>query len=174
MGEEEFRSLYERLSARIFSFAARQLPPEVAKDVVSETFEVAWIKSSEVPRDPDAAAAWVFGVAKNKILQAHQHKVRKHHDHRFAADFQERTRASRDTADTVTESALGRWVYRRLTANERELLDVAFIQDTERADAAAMLGLSVGAFNTRVSRLRSRINELTRLYEDPAPARGAR
>lgn len=175
MGEEEFRSLYHQLSAKIFSFAARRLPPEVAKDVVSETFEVVWTKIAEVPTERDAAAAWVFGVAKNKVLQANQHRTRKHHDHRFADDFHIVARASRDVAESVADVDLGEWVYKQFSTNEKLLFDVAFLRDIDKRTAASMLGLTIGAFNTRVSRLRARIVELTRAYEDPSPTReGAR
>ena len=173
MGEEEFRSLYEKLSAKIFSYAARRLPPEVAKDVVSETFEVVWVKHLEIPHDSDAAAAWVFGVAKNKVLQANQQRTRKHHDHRFVEDYRQPENAVGDIADLVVETALGEWVYNQLNDSERALLDIAFIRDIDRGTAAAVLGLNIGAFNTRVSRLRSRIIELTRTYDGPSRVEGA-
>lgn len=160
MGEDDFRSLYEQMSPRIYSFAARRLSPEVAGDIVSETFEVAWSKRHEWPSESDARAGWVFTIGKNKILQESQRIRRKHHDNRFAADYATRPAVESDVAETVTEGAAGQAVYAQLTEAEAELFDIAFMRDLGRAEGAAILGLSVITFTTRVSRLRRRIESL--------------
>ena len=162
MGEEEFQTLYEQMSGRIFSFAARRLSPEVAKDIVAETFEVAWRKRSEWPAEGDARAGWVFTICKNKILQESQRIRRKHHDNRFAEDYSSRAQQEADIADLVSDSLLGHAIYRQLTPSEAELFDVAFMRNVVRAEGAATLGISVIAFNTRISRLRDRIELLQR------------
>lgn len=165
MGEEEFQSLYEQMSGRIFSFAARRLSPEVAKDIVSETFEVAWSKRSEWPAEADARAGWVFTICKNKILQESQRVRRKHHDNRFAEDYSTRAQSEADIADLVSESMLGHTIYEQLTPSEAELFDLAFMRSLARAEGAAILGISVIAFNTRISRLRDRIESLQQEHQ---------
>lgn len=162
MVEEEFQSLYEQMSGRIFSFAARRLSPEVAKDIVSETFEVAWSKRNEWPTEAEARAGWVFTICKYKILQESERRRRRHHDNRFAEDYSARAMQEADIADLVSESMLGHAIYKQLTPSEAEVFDVAFMKDVVRAEGAAILGLSVVAFNTRISRLRDRIETLQR------------
>lgn len=158
--EEEFKSLYDLMSVRIYSFAARRLSPAAAHDIVGETFEVAWAKRFEWPEEADARAGWVFTIAKFKILQEAQRSHRKHHDNRFVADYSPRASSERDVADVVAEASVGQHVYSQLSQAETELFDVAFMQEISRPQAAAMLGLNVIAFNTRVSRLRSKIERL--------------
>lgn len=160
MGEDEFTALFEQMSGRIFSFAARRLSAQAADDTVGQTFETVWAKRDECPDDSNARIGWVFAIGRFKILQEIERQRRKHHDNRFADDYSARPAPQPDFAEVVTETALGRWIYQQLTAIERELFDVAFMLDVTREQASAMLAISVGTFNTRVSRLRSRITTL--------------
>lgn len=159
-------SLYEQMSERMYSFAARRLSPEAAKDIVSETFEVAWRKRDECPGDSDAGYGWVFTICKFKILQEDQRIRRKHHDNRFSEDYSVRPIGDLDVAEIVSESALGRAIYRQLSPTEAEVFDVAFMQNLTRKQGAAMLGITVITFNTRISRLRDRIESLLRETSD--------
>lgn len=160
VGEDEFTALFHALSGRLFSFAAARLSPQAADDVVSQTFETVWRKRTECPTDPTARIGWVFTIGRYKILQELDRRGRKHHDQRFADDYRSRSAAQPDVSETVVASDLGRWIYGQLTTQERDLFDVAFMTGVSRDEAAAMLAISVGAFNTRVSRLRSRIRSL--------------
>lgn len=162
MGEDEFAALFREVSGRLFSFAARRLSPDTADDTVGQTFETVWDKRAECPQDPDARIGWVFTIGRYKILQECDRLRRKHHDNRFAEDYAARPTLVPDAADSVIETALGHWIYRQLSTADRELFDIAFMQDVTREQASAMLAISVGTFTTRVSRLRSRISELQR------------
>ena len=162
MGEDEFAEVYATLRDSIFSFAARRLSPEQAKDVVSDTFEVVWRKRAECPSNPDEWAAWIVGIARNKVLQEIDRVARKHHDGRFLADQSAGAEGAviADVADLVTSSAGGRWVWSQLTPTERELLSLAFVQQIDREDAARILGITPTAYATRLTRLRQRITAL--------------
>jgi DNA-directed RNA polymerase specialized sigma24 family protein len=87
-------------------------------------------------------------------------RKRKHHDNRFVHDFQNMGRSDGDVADVVSDRAVGTWVYSQLSALDRDLFDVAFMRGVTRDQAAALLQISVGTFNTRVSRLRSKMRQL--------------
>ncbi len=160
MGEEEFSALLQEMSGRLFSFAARRLSPQAAEDVVAQTFETVWDKRSKCPNDADARIGWVFAIGRIKIMQESDRRHRKHHDNRFAADHGQWAHSDPDVSDSVVESEVGRWIYGQLTASERDLFDIAFMRDVTRNEASSMLAISVGSFNTRVSRLRSRIRAL--------------
>lgn len=160
MGEDEFTALFNELSGKLFAFAARRLSPQAAEDLVAQTFETVWGKRDECPSEPNARIGWVFAIGRHKILQELERRHRKHHDHRFLSDFGQRPLAAPDISDAVVESATGRWIYQQLTVPDQELFDIAFMRDVTREQASAMLGISVGTFNTRVSRLRSRIHAL--------------
>lgn len=154
------------MSSSVFQFAARRLTPEHAKDVVNDTFEVVWRKRRQLPDDPAARRPWVIGIARNKIRQEAARQRRRPFapwstSHVPSAD----EGVVQGVADTVLDSLASRDIYRRLTAGERELFDLAHLRTLSPRDGAAVLGISVSAYTTRVSRLRTRIVSLT---TDPA------
>lgn len=162
MGEDEFAEVYARLREPVFRFALGRLSPEQAKDVVSDTFEVVWRKRDESPADRREWPAWIVGIARKKVLQEIDRVARKHHDGRFIADQTAVVEAvvTADVAEIVTASESGRWVWSQLTAAERELLDLAFIDRVDRDQAARILGVTPTAYATRLTRLRQRIIRL--------------
>lgn len=161
MQDEEFKELYARMSGQVFSYAAARLSAEQAKDVTSSTFEVVWRKRDTVPSDASERSAWVFGVAKNQVLQEMQRVRRKHHDNRFVGDDPHlAVSGDPDVADVVATSDAARRIWRKLTPAERHLLNLAFLGDLDKVGASNLLGISVTAYTTRVSRLRQRIASL--------------
>ncbi len=145
---------------QVFSFAVVRLSPEQAKDVISSTFEVVWKKRDSGPSDPAEWPAWVFGIAKNQILQEAQRVRRKHHDNRFINAATLDMAPDPDIADIVAVSEVARWVWTQLTPAEQHLLNVAFLGTLDKVGAAGLLGISVTAYTTRVTRLRQRIAAL--------------
>jgi RNA polymerase sigma factor (sigma-70 family) len=174
VGEDEFRELYGRLGAQIFSYAAVRLSPEQAKDVVNSTFEVVWHKRDAMPADPSEWPAWTFGIAKNHVLQERQRVRRTHHDNRFISEQTPHLDAAKvpDVADAVARSDAGRRIWDQLTAAEHDLLNIAFLRGLDNDEAAELLGITVTAYTTRVSRLRQRIAVLDRAEGELAGAEG--
>ncbi len=66
--EARFAAVYDALYADLLRFAYRRCEPGAAEDVVGEAFLVAWRRFENLPRDEEAARAWLFGVARNVIL----------------------------------------------------------------------------------------------------------
>ena len=174
--EAAFRELYASMSGSVFAFAVRRLSPEPAKDIVNETFEVVWRKRRQLPLAREEWPAWVIGIARNKIRQELARQQRR----RAVSSWEEHGRArlaheaqcspSGDAvAETVVDSLAGREVYRRLSDDERELFDLAHLRCLTPRDGARVLGISVTAYTTRVSRLRMRIVSLS---DDPIGSDG--
>jgi RNA polymerase sigma factor (sigma-70 family) len=154
------------MSKQVFSYAAARLSPEQAKDVTNSTFEVVWRKRHDVPADPSEWPAWIFGVAKNQVLQEMQRVRRKHHDNRFVSDTSPVEASPQpDIADVVAVTDSARRIWRQLTPAEQQLLNLAFLGDLDNVSASRLLGISVTAYTTRVTRLRQRIAALV-AHED--------
>lgn len=175
VGDDEFKELYARLSTVIFAFAARALSPEQAKDVVNETFAAVWRKRNDLPLNRDERARWVIGVGKNQVLQEKQRVQRKHHDNRFIHEHAQESsqNISPDIADSVAGSLQARWVWQQLTPAEQELVNLAFVRGLADSAGAGMLGLTVTAYTTRVSRARHRIAALLEASEASVPSMSA-
>jgi RNA polymerase sigma factor (sigma-70 family) len=171
VGEVDFTDLYEALKSRVFSVARRRLAHHRAEEVTCSTFETVWAKRAECPLDGNERVAWVFGILRYKILQELERPIRKPHDHRFTADFHVEP-GQGDFAEAVADSMLAKWVFCRLTAIEQELLTIAHASGMSREECAEYFALSVGAFSTRVSRLRTRIKQLYAEAEENAAPTG--
>lgn len=158
MEKEEFGQLVTELQTLIFNFALKKLPPEDARDVVSETFLVVWQKRDAAPRAPEELRRWTWGIANNKVKQAGQQRLRKHHDARFVADHVANDiRASDDPVARVVDADAARRLLASLPRGERDAVTAAASTDLPGSELAAMLGLSQSAFASRLSRGREKI-----------------
>ena len=66
--EQRFRDVYDAAYVDLLRFVRRRVHPTHAEDVVGDVMLVAWRRLDDVPADPSAARAWLFGVAR-KTLQ---------------------------------------------------------------------------------------------------------
>ncbi len=66
--EQTFKAFYEAVYPDLLKFAQRRAHPDHAEDVVADAFLVAWRRLDELPREHDDARAWVFGIARNRLL----------------------------------------------------------------------------------------------------------
>ena len=62
--QARFDDLYRRHAAAVAAYALRRVARDVAEDVVSEVFVVAWRRLDEVP---EHALPWLFGVARHTV-----------------------------------------------------------------------------------------------------------
>lgn len=164
---EAFEALYRRCSPYVFKFAVRRVGVEQAKDIVSETFEVVWRKWTQLPDEHDGQIAWIVGISRNKIRQDIARRTSRTWAELHEFDAREVVNVMsgpHDVADTVIATLHGREVYSQLTAQQQELLDIAHLQALTPRQAAQVLGISVTAYTTRVSRLRARIETLAQTH----------
>jgi len=173
MTEGEFKDLYLAMADQIHRYVRHRVPADATQDVTSETFETAWAHRHDFPSSRDSWPAWLVGIARNKVHQELQRRRRKHHDTRFVTDWVDADDepASEDIATTVAQSLVARQVFEAFTPAEQDLFGiVCFFKDLTPAAGAAVLGITVTAYTTRLSRLRQRLESLTRaLQTDPDP-----
>src|ERR1700704_2578513 len=59
---EQFTSLYERTRPRVYAFAVSHAGRQLAEEIVSEVYLVAWRRLADIPR-PELP--WLLSVARN-------------------------------------------------------------------------------------------------------------
>jgi RNA polymerase sigma-70 factor, ECF subfamily len=74
---DAFRALYESSYADLLKFVQRRTELPNAEDVVAEAFLVVWRRFSEVPAHESDARAWVFGITRNLMMNAHRGEQRR-------------------------------------------------------------------------------------------------
>jgi RNA polymerase sigma-70 factor (ECF subfamily) len=160
--EPRFTSLFEATYADLLRFAQRRVHSDHAEDVVAESFLVAWRRLEDLPRRRDDARAWLFGIARGVILNAHRGAERQR---ALAVRLAEVPTGSMADADLVARQIDVSRAWQRLSDVHQEALALAVFDGFSAPQAAAVLGISPVAFRLRLSRARRAL----RLHLDHLP-----
>ncbi|MGS2618430.1 RNA polymerase sigma factor [Micromonospora sp. LZ34] len=149
-----FTELYAAHHAQVYAYAVGRAGRQLADDVVSETFLVAWRRLSEVPAAP---LPWLLGVARNVVRERYRAELRQSS---VAAELRAWVdEADADVADRVAERAAVLAALARLGESDRELLTLVAWQGLSNPAAARVVGCSVATFFVRLHRARKRLNQ---------------
>ena len=139
----------------VSSFVVARFPNVDHNDVLSLTFETAWRRFDDVP--VGAERGWLVGVARNTALNSlRSRRRRKARTEAFRA-LRPKTNSGlhdHDLAPEVLEqleSALS-----KLSASDREIIQLAAGEGLVGDDLAAALGIKSGAAAVRLHRARER------------------
>ncbi|WP_242883446.1 RNA polymerase sigma factor [Actinomadura litoris] len=177
--EERFTAMYDACRQRVWAYAVSRAGRQVADEVVSETFAVAWRRFRDVP---DPALPWLLGVARNVLREGYRAEARRE---AFAAELRgwaERADAGRgghpahpgpagDIAEDVAERLAVLRAMAALPEGDREILILVAWQGLTPREAARVVGCSAAALRVRLHRARRR---LVRAVEDRPAERAAR
>ncbi len=149
---EAYRSYYARVFAYIYS---RIDNVEMAKDLVAEVFEKAYVKGRSL-RKPDAYATWLFMIAKNEMING----ISKMKESLWLSE------SPSDLEDGVLRSeAVSRLMrlLKRLSERDQELLSLKFDGELSYSEIGCVLKMST--VNVRVSIFRA-LRRLRSLMEE--------
>ncbi|WP_082699424.1 RNA polymerase sigma factor [Arthrobacter sp. EPSL27] len=150
---DAFRSLYESAYPDLLRFVQRRTEPTGAEDVVAEAFLVVWKRFSEAPGNESDARAWVFGIARNLLLNARRGEQRRQAlGVRLAATTTEFFSDSH--ADLVGNRVDLNRAWQLLSEVHQEAMGLAVFENLAAPQAAKVLGISPVAFRLRLSRAR--------------------
>jgi RNA polymerase sigma-70 factor (ECF subfamily) len=147
---ERFDALFDAHYAEVLAYALRRTASRAeAEDIAAETFAVACRRGASVP---DPAIAWLYGVARG-LLRNQQRSGRRRL--RLVGRLSTERRAlGRDPAETVSERDAAARAFSRLSAPQREVLQLIAWEGLDADEAADVLGCSTGAFRVRLHRAR--------------------
>ncbi|MET9343919.1 MULTISPECIES: RNA polymerase sigma factor [unclassified Nonomuraea] len=157
---ERFTTIYDECRQRVWAYVVTRAGRQVADEVVSETFAIAWRKLDQVPGN---ALPYLLGIAKNVLRDTIRDEARREGLARELREW-----VAGDVADQVAERLGVLRAMAGLTQEERELLILVAWQGLSTRDAAKVVGCSVPAFKVRLHRARRRLRR--ELEQPPAPA----
>jgi RNA polymerase sigma-70 factor (ECF subfamily) len=155
---ERFEALYTGSYQEISGYVRRRVPPDAADDVVAQVFTVAWRRFGQVPSPPQDRL-WLFGVARNCAAEHHRAATRR---------LRLRTRLSQEPAAVAHVPGPGGpdhdpgpvlAALASLKPRDREALQLVLWDELSHAEAAAVLGCTVNAFELRYRRARNRVRD---------------
>lgn len=147
-----FTALYRDHVDRVHAYLARRAAPDVADEVVSDVFLVAWQRLDAVPAGRELP--WLYGVARNCLAN----RVRADHrrDGRERASGDDAQVLMPDFAGGIAERDALRSAMATLTDSDREILMLVAWEDLTPAEAAQALGITATSARVRLHRARDR------------------
>ncbi len=133
-----FEAVYQAEWRRMVGIVAHALPQGEAEDVVAEAFADAWAKATET--DPDRLTRYVWKCVWNGCADLHR---RGRHRAEAELDLRTQTLGARQFEQAEARLDIER-VWRHLTAKQREVLWLRFVEGLPYAEIGPPCGLAEG------------------------------
>jgi RNA polymerase sigma-70 factor (ECF subfamily) len=161
--EAIFRSCYPRVLAYVLRRCEGR---EVAEEVVSETFLIAWRRLEAVPLEP---LPWLLGTAR-KVLGHRRRSERRRAAHLTVSSLEgvEVTDPGTPVAERLARRESLAAAFAALPDRDREILTLVAWEGLSPREGARVLGCSAAAFSLRLHRARRRLSK--ELAADGHPA----
>jgi RNA polymerase sigma-70 factor (ECF subfamily) len=147
-GEDAARRLYRIYGDELYGFALMRLRDrELAEDVVQEIFTRVWSKAAGFDAKRGSVRTWLYGIARNAIVDCERHRSRRLPLARF------KPAESSEPVSEPIEQALLRWqlqsAFARLTPEHREMLRLGHFGGLSVKEIAEVTGLAPGTVKSR-------------------------
>ncbi|MFC0542921.1 RNA polymerase sigma factor [Kutzneria chonburiensis] len=155
MDVEAFEQLYHAHHAALMRYGTRRVGHDAAKDVVAETFLVAWRRPDAVPLDDPLP--WLYATARRVLANHVRSETRRGRlDERIGA-VGVNSAVEADHADGVAVRADVLRALAELPAADQEVLMLTEWDGLSAQTAAEVVGCSLSAFKVRLHRARRRL-----------------
>jgi RNA polymerase sigma-70 factor (ECF subfamily) len=162
---ERFTALYDTYHPRVHAYAVSRTGRQLAEEVTSETFCVAWRRFGDLPDPP---LPWLLGIARNVLRESFRAQARRDSIEAELRVWTSDTELTGgDAGETVVERATVLQALARLSDDDRELLTLVAWHGLSPKEAAKAIGCSTATYFVRLHRARKR---LERTLSGAAPA----
>lgn len=157
---EQFAVLFRRHAGGISRYVTRRLGPQLAEDIVAETFLTAFRERSRYDPARTDAMPWLYGIAANLIRRHHRDEVRWLRALARTGCDPIAASAADLAEDRLTADAVGRAVaaaLAALSARHREVVLLVAWAELTYDQAAEALGVPAGTVRSRMNRARHQL-----------------
>lgn len=157
-----FAGIFDRHFARVHGYLGRRVEPEVAAELSSETFAVAFDARTRFDLTRADAGPWLLGIATNLLRHHRRSEVR-----RLRAMAALPREAGIDDATSAIVSRVDADAMRvplfvalsDLAPGDRDVLLLLAWADLTYGEVAVALGIPIGTVRSRLHRARTRLRE---------------
>ncbi|MBV9833919.1 MAG: sigma-70 family RNA polymerase sigma factor [Alphaproteobacteria bacterium] len=156
-----FAELFRRFAPRVKAFVMRSgTDADTAQEVAQETMVLVWRRAETFDRSRAGAATWIFTIARNKRVDLLRRATHAGFD---AEDYVQFSTEAPESADHAAISRQMRErigaVMQHLTADQVEVLRMAFFQDKSHSTIAEEMKLPLGTVKSRIRLALLRLRE---------------
>ncbi|MDG6105024.1 RNA polymerase sigma factor [Dactylosporangium aurantiacum] len=161
---ERFTAVFDRHYRQIYAYAARRLGPDLAEDVASETFLIAFDRRGSYDSARAEVRPWLYGIASNLIARHARAETRRYKAlaRAFGAEGEGGDDHAEDVAVRLDAMAVrGRLAeaLRRLPEPVRAVLLLVAWAGLNQQEAAAALDIPAGTARSRLHRARQEMRQ---------------
>ena len=159
---DAWEAIYRDVYPRLLAYARRRLPPDDARDAVSETMTRAVKAIERFEPKGYGFEGWLFGICRHVVADAHRAAGRAPRG--APPEVADRREPDEDLIRDE-EAVAVRAAFAKLSEGDRELLELRVVGGLSSEDAAAALGKRPGAVRMAqaraLERLRGHLEVLT-------------
>jgi RNA polymerase sigma factor (sigma-70 family) len=163
---ESFACFFRRYVGSITLYAVRRCDdPEDVGDLVAETFLVALQAAGRYIPETDTALPWLFGIARRVLAKQRRRRagtrrllIKNSNSHLLFTNSEEDAVAS--AIDAARQGPALEAGLARLSAGEREVIELVAYDGLSPTEVAEVLNLSPNAARLRLSRARRHLRQL--------------
>lgn len=144
---------YEQFGSLVFTFCVRALGDrDAAADCTQETFVSAWRSRDRFDPARGALAAWLMGVARYRVLDAHRARARTPAPVLDAGAEHAEVAAVEAHDEQLAQRLLVAHALETLDGRARQVVELAYYSDLTHTEIAARTGLPLGTVKSDVRR----------------------
>ncbi|MDY0909485.1 sigma-70 family RNA polymerase sigma factor [Microbacterium sp. CFBP9034] len=152
-GDDRLTQALAAASADLLAYLQRRVGPGDAPDLLGETMVIAWRRVGDLPRDPEQARMWLFGIARGTLLN-HARGERR----RWALSDRIRGHAATDAAAPPADAGIEvRDAIGRLEPDLAELVRLVHWERLTLVQAADLLGIPDSTARSRYQRAKEQL-----------------
>ena len=154
--DDALRQAYDAHGRLVYNFCSRALGPERAHDVTQEVFLSAWRARDRFDPAKGNLAAWLTGIAKNRIIDAV--RAEKRHSDRRAPEAAEEMPTESET-EALGDQMLVADALRALPERSRKILTLHYFEDLTHPQIAERTQIPLGTVKSDIRRGLDRIRQ---------------
>lgn len=161
------RALYERHGPEIYTFAAKALGTERAKDLTQDVFLSAWRARGSFDSTRGSVGGWLMGITKNRLIDTYRKSGRQLDEAELSEPVQQRAAGTdHEHIGLLADRMVLTAALKGLPDRQRMVLSLAFWGDLSQQQIAEETGLPLGTVKSDMRRGLARLrSELERSHE---------
>ena len=152
--DDALRRAYDEYGQLVYSFCARSLGSERAKDVTQEVFLSAWRARDRYNPEKGRLGAWLMGITRNRVID-NVRSEKRHSDRRADEDSVELSTEAE--VERTSDQMLVADALRELPERSREVIMLAYFHDLTHPQIAERTNIPLGTVKSDIRRGLARI-----------------